>query len=503
MNEGRKKSPIQVHDRHRANGSLSCVGEHGAGAAGIRTGTASQTRTFGALACPVPADGQTSDNSNDAQAVHRLGALAYAAKRYDEAASLLSKVCQLRPRFAEAHNDLGAALEAIGDSGQAIEHYRRAVQLKPAFYQARVNLANALLKSADVGAAARECSGALRIESRYSEAHNVMGAVLLELGERQQAAACFREAIRLQPTHAEAHTNLGLMLLMMGDFENGWREHEWRRRRWRPRPGKAWDGSDPFGKTLLLHTEGGLGNAIQFVRYVRVLADMGAQVVLECQPELTRVLQAVQGVWKLVGRGEPVPRHDVYCPLMSLPATLGTKLETIPSRAPYLEADPARVKHWRNVLGGVEGLRVGICWQGEQKLVHRRNRSIPLSEFAPLSRIPGIRLVSLQRGCPLGAAFPLMELPGLDETGGAFMDTAAVMKHLDLIITCDTSIAHLAGALGVPVWVALPFAADFRWMIDREDSPWYPTMRLFRQSRPGDWPTVFARIRHELGPRLP
>ncbi|MFI5378432.1 MAG: tetratricopeptide repeat protein [Tepidisphaerales bacterium] len=376
-------------------------------------------------------------------------------------------------------------------------HPQQAVQLRPGVHQVWANLSNGLLQTHDVSAALEASREAIRLDRSYAPAHKAYAAALAESGEPAQACEAFREAIRLHPEYAEAHASLGLVLLSLGDYENGWREHEWRRRLpgklWQ-REGKAWDGTDPFGQALRLYTEGGLGNTIQFIRYAPVLAAMGAIVTVECQPGLVNLLKTVKGIRQVVARGESLPHHDRHCPLMSVPAVLKTTIQTIPATVPYLEADPSRAERWAGVLEKKDGLRIGICWQGEQKLVYRRNRSIPLSVFAPLSRVPGVRLISLQKGCPLDADFPVAELPGLDESGGAFMDTAAVVKHLDLVITCDTSIAHLAGALGVPVWVALPVVADWRWMVDREDSPWYPTMRLFRQDKPDDWAPVFQRM---------
>jgi hypothetical protein len=266
-----------------------------------------------------------------------------------------------------------------------------------------------------------------------------------------------------------------------------------------PGPGRLEEIAPVEGSTVLLYAEGGLGNAIQFVRYAPLVARRGVRVIVECRRELVALLSTVADVEQVVAFGQPLPQYDLYAALMSLPALMGTALDTVPVTVPYLSAQPDRMERWSSIVRQLGGFRIGVSWQGEQTPAHRRNRSLPLSSFEPLARVPNVTLISLQKGCAVNAEFPIVELPGLDADGsGAFLDTAAVMKHLDLVITCDTSIAHLAGALGVPVWVALPFAADWRWMREREDTPWYPTMRLFRQERSGDWAGVLAGMARVL-----
>lgn len=431
--------------------------------------------------------------------LQRLAASAYAGGRYQESARLIRQALALRPNIAEAHNDLGASLAALERYDEAIGEYREAVRLKPGFYQARCNLAAALLNRGDVDAATTECERAMRDGPGYPEGHNVMGTILLERREIQQACQSFRQAIRLKPDHIEAHANLGVALLTLGDFACGWREYEWRRKRpgWN-RPGRTWDGSDPFGKTLLLWAEGGLGNAIQFVRYASSLRDMGAQVVLEVHLALKPLLAGLKCIWKIAGHGEPLPHYDVHCPLISVAGMLGTDIQSIPAEVPYLAAESSLVEHWRRELSGIAGMKVGIVWNAEQRTAYGRRRSIPLEHYAPLAELPGVSLISLQKGWRGPADFRVKVLDGLDEAHGAFMDTAAIMNCLDLVITADTSTAHLAGALGVPVWVAMPYVPDWRWMLDRADSSWYPTMRLFRQKSPGDWEGVFGEMAQAL-----
>jgi hypothetical protein len=250
-----------------------------------------------------------------------------------------------------------------------------------------------------------------------------------------------------------------------------------------------------------LYAEQGLGDTLQFVRYARLLKEQGAAVVVECQKALLPLLARCPGIDRLAALGGPQPAHDVCAPLMSLPYHLGTRLGTIPADVPYLMADPALIESWRCALAVRPGFKIGIAWQGNPQYTGDKERSISLTEFAPLAAIPGVQLVSLQKGAgseQLRAAAALCSVidlgSRLDEEAGAFMDTAAVMKNLDLVVTADTVISHLAGALGVPVWVALPKVPDWRWLLEREDSPWYPSTRLFRQDRAGDWKSVFARI---------
>ncbi len=270
-------------------------------------------------------------------------------------------------------------------------------------------------------------------------------------------------------------------------------------------PATEWDGSPLEGRTILLHTEQGLGDAIQFIRFAASVRDRGGRVLVECPKGLVPLLGSCPGIAGLVARGEEAPPFDVHAPLLGLPRLLGTTLANLPRAVPYLSADPAAVARWGEELALDRSWKVGIAWQGNPRFKADRHRSIPLARFAPLAAVPGVRLYGLQKGpgteqiAPASATVPLVDLGArLDEAGATFADTSAVMRHLDLIVTSDTSIAHLAGALGVPVWVALGASADWRWLLGREDCPWYPTMRLFRQSRPGDWAEVLARIADEV-----
>jgi tetratricopeptide (TPR) repeat protein len=481
------------------------------------------------------------------EAHRNLGLALKALGKLEEAAACYRRALELKPDYVEAHYDLGIALKDQGKLDEAVVCYRRALELKPGFAMARNNLGVALKDQGKPDEAAACWRRALELKPDYAEARNNLGAAFKELGKLDEAVACYRRALELKPDYAEAHSNLGLALndqgkldeavaccrralelkpdfadahwsqslmsLLIGDFPRGWAEYQWRWKakqcRQRDFSQPLWDGRPLEGKTILLHAEQGLGDTIQFIRYAPLVKQSGARVLAECQKPLVRLLAGCRGVDELVGAGDDLPPFDVHAPLLSLPGIFRTSLKTIPVDLPYLFADPGLIGHWRQELRGITGFKVGIAWRGNPEHRNDRVRSIPLSCFEPLAGLPGIHLLSLQKGA--GAEelqetrdhFPVVDLGSrLDEASGAFMDTAAVMMNLELVITCDTAAAHLAGALGAAVWVAIPFAPDWRWLLDRSDSPWYPTMRLFRQDRRGDWQGVFRRIEVALGQQM-
>jgi hypothetical protein len=378
--------------------------------------------------------------------------------------------------------------------------------------EAHNNLANAFHLQDDLAQAASHYQEALRLRPDYPEAHSNLALVLVGQAKLDAAEEHYRRALELKPDLAGVHWNRSLLWLLRGDFERGWPEYEWRRRAipeftTRPFPQPLWDGSAFVGRTLLLIAEQGLGDALHFVRYIPWVKERGGTVIVECLPELLRILAGVQGIDRLVSRGSPLPPFDVQMPLMSLPRVFETSLPNIPASVPYLRTDLKLVAHWRRRVAP-STYSVGMAWQGSPTYRYDRQRSIPLACFASLAQVQGVRLFSLQKGPGReqllalhysGSRFVFDLDENLDETAGPFIDTAAVMTHLDLIISSDTAIPHLAGALGIPVWVPLPYVPNWRWLLEREDSPWYPTMRLFRQSRPGRWEDVFERMAEELG----
>jgi len=436
-----------------------------------------------------------------AEAHNNLGNTLKALDRLPEAAASYREAVRLWPDLAEAHNNLGSALLELRRPEEAESSLRQALRHRPDFAAAHSNLGSALLELRRPEEAESSLRQAIRFDPHSAEAHNTLAGTYLAQGRLEEAVAAYRQAVRLQPDHAEAHSNLGIMLLMKGDFAEGWPEYEWR---WKGKgwsvPAGApprWDGSALEGRTILLLTEQGLGDTIHLVRYAALVKSRGGTVVLACQKALTRLLARAPGIDQLVPADEPVPETDVYAPLLSLPRLLDTTLASVPADVPYLTPEPELVERWKRELGPPSGLRVGIAWQGNPEYRKDRERSVPLRQFEPLARLEGVQLVSLQKGqgveqiAEMAGRFSILDL------GSRFDDfaaTAAALVHLDLVVTVDSAVAHLAGALGVPVWLALPFVPDWRWLLDRDDSPWYPTMRLFRQQKRGDWPGVFERI---------
>ena len=402
----------------------------------------------------------------------RLAQILEGQKNWDEAIATYRQLVEARPDHADAHNFLGILLAKQMNFDEAINHFHTFIKLQPG----------------------------------RSAGHHNLGVASVDQNKVVEAMPHFDDALRLDPGHAEAHKGKGMALLKLGQFNEGWAEYEWR---WRckdlpplrsPRP--QWDGSPLQGQTILLHSEQGLGDTLQFVRYVSLVKEQGGTVILACPTPLLPLLRNCPGIDRLISRKSTLPPHDVHIPLLSLPRVLRTELTNVPCEIPYLRPDHSRVHTWRKELADVPGFKVGIAWQGNPKHLNDANRSIPLRHFQPLADVPDVSLFSLQVGKgaeqleQLAGKFTVTDLRRKIE--GAYMETAAAMKSLDLVICCDSSVAHLAGALGVPVWVALPFAADWRWLLERDDSPWYPTMRLFLQSQARDWSEVFTRITEAL-----
>jgi tetratricopeptide (TPR) repeat protein len=448
-----------------------------------------------------------------AEALSNLGVAYRDQGKQQEAEANFVRALQLQPNFAPARFNLGALLLEKGETDEAIQQLQEALRLAPNFPDAHSELGNAYLGQGRLDQSLSSLDKALKLQPRHPEALNNRAIVLGKQGKWTEAIAAFREALKEWPNHAWMHYNLGTHLLLTGDLAAGWPEYEWR---WKTRevPPRSfyqplWDGAALEGKTILLHAEQGLGDTLHFVRYAPLVKERGGTVVVECQKSLLRLLARTPGVDRLAGAGEPLAPFDVHAPLLSLPAVFQTSQETIPGGVPYVFADPALEERWRAELGKLPGFKIGISWQGNPRHKRDRERSFALRELARVARLPGVTLISLQKGvgaeqlASLGSEMQVVDLgPNLDEEAGPFMDTAAIMKSLDLVLTSDTATAHLAGTLGVPVWVALAFSPDWRWMLEREDSPWYPSMRLFRQPRPGDWAAVFERIQNELKERV-
>ncbi len=470
------------------------------------------------------------------QALYLHGLLDLAAGRVDDAAALLARAVEARPSHAaarlalararleagqkggaldaaetaltldpsqaEAHFLLGTALSALGRTEEAIASLLQAVALQPRHAAAHLNLGNAWADLDRFEEAERFCRAAIALDPALPEAHASLGFILTATARLADAVAACDAAIALRPDFAEAHWNRAVACLLAGDFVAGFAGCEWRKRHRRfhggfpDLPGPPWMGEDPAGRTILVRAEQGLGDTIQLSRYLPLLAALGAQVQLVCDGRLIPLLRTLPGSVALTPRGAPLPRYDLWVDQMSLPRLFATTPETIPTPSGYLQADPAWSAAWRATLP--EGPRIGLVWAGNPAHANDRRRSLAPGALASLLEVPGQHFVSLQLG-PRAAEAAAM--PGLIDPTARLTDyaaTAALVAALDLVIAVDTSVAHLAGALGRPVWVMLPFAPDWRWMLERDSSPWYGSMRLFRQERPGYWPGVVARVAEAL-----
>ena len=437
-----------------------------------------------------------------ARAHFNLGVALTVLKHWKEAAAAYRQAVRLQPDYAEAHNNLGTLLHAQGKPEEAIRRYRSALAAKPEYHEARYNLGMALQAAGRPMEALEVYRQALQGQPDHAECHNNLGNTLVALGRPREALEAYRTALRHRPDDAEAHWNLGLAELLLGNYEPGWEGYEWRSRRLPSRgfPQPAWDGGPLEGRRILLHAEQGLGDTLHFARYVPLVRRRGGVVLLECQEPLASVMRTLAGVDQIVARGDPLPEFECHAALPSLPRLFGTSLDTIPAEVPYVHAAAGPLERWRTALARAPGsFKVGLVWSGNPEQKVNRYRAVPVREFAALARLPGVSLISLQQGPQAAEAgeadFPLHTLP---EEVRDFGDTAAIVCNLDLVITVDTAVAHLAGALGRPVWTLLCFAADWRWLLERKDSPWYPGMRLFRQTERDCWKPVLEEVRQEL-----
>jgi tetratricopeptide (TPR) repeat protein len=442
-----------------------------------------------------------------------LGNLLKNANRNREAADVYYKAVDLKPDYTEAHNNLANVLRKLDEPENAIKHARCACQLQPGHPGVNLTLGNAYSDAGDTQNAMLHYRRCLEILPDNPEVHHSIGVTYRRMKMLPEAIASFDLAIRHSPDHVEAHWDKAFACLLMGNFADGWREYEWRLRRGKQTARRftqpAWDGSPLQGKTILVQDEQGLGDTFQFIRFLKPLRDSGARVILECRPGMGAILQGCSGHDLLIERTSPraIPDidFDVYTYLLSLPYYLHTRSrEDIPCQTPYLTASRELMRRWGDKLGQEPGFKIGICWAGSPDHTNEARRDCPLAEFSVIAAIPGVRLYSLQKGPGNNQAHQLprgMELTRLDvvlDRHAKFVDTAAVMKNLDLVITVDTAIAHLAGALGCRVWTLIPDSPDWRWLLEGEESAWYPSMRLFRQTRKGDWNQVLQRVRRAV-----
>jgi len=431
----------------------------------------------------------------------------------DEARTSYERLIVLQPNDAKAHSNLGNTLVAQRRFKEAIQCFERAINISPADPQVYMNWANALVGIGNINAAVDCLNQAIAISPGYAEASSNMGSALKALSKFAEAIEHFDRAIHLDPALAEAHWNKSLLFLLMGDLERAWVLYEWRwkipglMRNLADFPQPLWLGQSEFGgleglagKTILVHSEQGLGDTLQFARYLPLVADCGARVIFELPAVLLGLLRGLNGVSEFVVKGQVPPPADFHCPLLSLPLAFKTTLESIPSPGPYLKADALKVKQWSERLGLKSRPRIGLVWSGNAQHKNDHNRSIPLELL--LSQLPErFDWVSLQREVRDADRQALELHPSIRHFGtelADFTDTAALCELMDLVISVDTSVAHLSGALGRPTWVLLPNVPDWRWLLDRDDSPWYSCLKLYRQRETSEWGPVIVRVARAL-----
>ena len=469
----------------------------------------------------------------DADDAYRLGYTLEQMNRADDANAAYELAAAFRPGFAEAHAKVGTYLMRRNRPAEAAERYRTAADAGPTIAEIHCNLAQARRLAGDEDGALKSARKAIELKPDLAAAHNVLGSILQDRRRPAEALAAFQRAVSLKPDLVDAynniggimerigrpvdagmayeravamaptvpqfHANLGMNRLLRGDLTGGWAEFDYRRAD-RTNPASRtfdghplWDGGPLGGRTVLLTAEQGMGDTIQFLRYAPMVANRGGRVIVECHPPLVPLARTVAGVADVVplADGVALPDFDVHCPLMTLPRVFNTRLDTIPASVPYVSADPAKVAEFAAKLPA-DGRRVGLAWAGNPAFAHDRARSIAPARLSPLAAA-AVQWVSLQKS---SATPPPAELKLTDVTADLhdFADTAALIASLDLVVTVDTAVAHLAGAMGKPVWVLLPAVPDWRWMLGRPDSPWYPTARLFRQTEAGDWAGVVQSV---------
>ena len=473
---------------------------------------------------------------DDAEALGAYAEELVRQKKYAEAAQAFSRLLSAHPNHWGAYNGLGQVLFDLGQKEQAVAALEKAVELAPNEAAPLGNLGHAYALLLRIDDALRILRKAIELSPRDPEMLNKLAYAYIRGGQFDAAIDCYKRAAELQPDavgiysnmgnaycenlqpdlaleaydralyfrpdHADSHWNRALLRLLLGDFANGWTEHEWRWLKFEKRAFNKplWDGRDISGQTILLHAEQGFGDCLQFVRFAKDVAARGARVILECQPALMTLMSSAAGLAHVLARGEALPPFDAHCPLLSLPYALKINSpQAIPPTQAYLTPPEQVRRRWAQVMAPYEGkLKVGIVWAGAQ--VHNRDyeRSISSELLAPLSGVKDVQFFSLQKSDGVTTPPPALDLIDFTQQFHDFAETAGLIAHLDMVISVDTSVAHLAGAMGKPVWTLITAYPDWRWMLNREDTPWYPTMRLFRQPRPRDWAPVIERVAEEL-----
>jgi tetratricopeptide (TPR) repeat protein len=431
-------------------------------------------------------------------------------KRHGDALTAIDSALKLEPHNPHLLSHRGDALRELGRQDEALAAYRSALAIKPDLPEDLLNCANILMDRGKLEEALSHCEQAIKVKPDYAGAILLKANILLNLGRDEAAFASYDEAVGVNPDFAEAHYHRGSALLLHGKFEAGWRdfEHRWGvKDRASDKPaltGAEWQGEPLEGRGIVIYSEQGLGDTIQFARFLKPVLAMGGKITFLCHPNLKRLFEPFAREMEVTGLVDAGRRFDYQCALMSIPHRLG--IQSIPNDVPYLAAEESLIAKWRERIGA-GGYKIGIAWQGNPKGQIDRGRSLPLAKFAPLAEVAGVRLISLQKHHGLDQlerlprTMKVETLGPFDEGEDAFADTAAIMECLDLIVVSDSAAAHLAGALARPVWVVLKDLPDWRWMLERSDSPWYPTMRLFRQPAASDWDGAFLKIADALRSR--
>jgi len=423
-------------------------------------------------------------------------------KKIEEAISSYEQAIAIRPNFADALNNCGVALRDAKRFSDAVARYDQAIALRPEYAEAYSNRGVALKDLLQLNEAVASYDRAIAIKPNYAEAYSNKGNTLMEMAKFEAALASYDQAISIKPDYAEAYWNKSLILLLQGDYKAGWEHYEWR---WanetislKPRAfdQALWRGQeDLHGKVILLHAEQGLGDSIQFCRYASLLRGYGAKVLIEVHQPLVALLRGLDGVSDVIEAGFPLPTFDYHCPMLSLPIAFKTDLSNIPSTIPYLSSSAEKREYFSKKLGDKKALRVGLVWSGSTVHTNDSNRSLKLADLIDMLP-PNCEYISLQKEVRAvdGDVLEKSSIKSFSADLTNFTDTAALCDLMDVVISVDTSVAHLAGALGKPTWVLLPHIPDWRWLLNREDSPWYPTMRLYRQGESKSWMPVLEKL---------
>lgn len=438
-----------------------------------------------------------------------LGRVHRDAGRYEDAARCYRAVVTKNPAFADAHYALGEALFKCGRVDAAIQSFRTALALKPNDATAHAGIGVAYGWTGDGARAESHLNRAIMLDPSIARSHYLYGAVMWDYGRFDEARSAYERALAVDPTYAEARFGRGLVRLVTGDMPGGWEDYEFRASQQKPLDptlAPRWRGEDPSGRTILLYGEQGIGDTLLFMRYVPRLAALGARVLLSVPIGVKALAERLSGVSAILVEPNPeLPPFDWSCPLGSLPLTFRTTLETIPAEVPYLSAPPERIVLWQQRVPASPQFTVAMVWSGNPEHPNNHNRMLRFAELAPLLSIPGVRYLLLQKGAIAAQAkgcekqvAPGTSVELLGDALQDFADTAAILTGVDLVISVDTSLCHLAGALGRPVWTLLSVANDWRWLAGHDDNPWFPTMRLYRQAKLGVWSDVVSRVRGDL-----